>query len=371
MRASCVIVAHEGRIMTLQTDPTAPAISARVRALFPWREVVVPWLVSRTLAASLISVFAWTSSRSQPFGGFAKWDGGWYTHISRFGYGPPPTEGVDSTWPFFPLLPGLMRGFEEIGLGDRLGIVALNQLLFLVALAGVWRLARRHVADRPAALAVWALALFPGAFVFSMIYPSSLFLAASVWAFVFAEERHDITAAVTVAAAALVRPNGIVVAIALVLVLRAWRRIAAVCLPAVILVVTWCALCWHWTGDPFVFYTAKAAWPEVTIVELVRHWPRYAIPHAVLGIAALTAVWFRRRTLPIAHTAFAVLYLVPTLGLGIVGLGRYANECFPPYLAVGDILARLRRRTLAFVFAASIAAEALCAWWVIDESHLP
>ncbi len=354
--------------MTLSTQADA---GTRVRALFPWRAVVVPWLLSRALSAGLIGVFAATTSERVPFGGFAKWDGGWYTHIARVGYGPPPIDGVDSTWPFFPLLPGVMRALDIVGIGDRLGVVILNQLLFLVALAGVWRIAHRHLADRPARLAVWALALFPGAFVFSMIYPSSLFLAASVWAFVFAEERHDVAAAAVVAAAALVRPNGILVAVALVLTLRSWRRVAVVCLPAGILVVVWCALCWHWTGDPFVFYTAKAAWPEVTIVELVQHWPRFAIPHALLGVAALVAVWIRRRDLPVAYSAFAVLYLVPPLALGMVGLGRYANECFPPFLAAGEILDRVTRRVRALAFTACVGAQVLCAWWVIHEAHLP
>ncbi len=345
--------------------------AARVRALLPWPEVVVPWLVSRVLAVALITGFGAFTSESAPLGGFAKWDGGWYTSIARHGYGPPPVDGVDSTWPFFPVLPGLMRGLDTIGVGDRLGIVILNQLLFLVALAGVWRLARRHLAARPARLAVWALALFPGAFVFSMIYPSSVFLAASVWAFVFAEERHDLAAAGAVAVAALVRPNGIVVAVALVLTLRSWRRVAVVCLPALVMVGVWCALLWRWTDDPFVFYTAKAAWPEVTIVELGRHWPRFAIPHAVLGIAAMAVVWARRRALPAAYTAFAVLYLLPSLVLGMVGLGRYANECFPPFLAAGDILDRVSRRTCAFAFTACVGGQVVCAWWVIYRANLP
>jgi hypothetical protein len=357
--------------VTLHTEPAAPSIADRVRAALPWREVVVPWLVSRALAGVLIAGFASITSQSVPFGGFAKWDGGWYTYIARVGYGAPPIDGVDSTWPFFPLLPGLMRGLDIIGLGDRLGIVVLNQLLFLVALAGVWRLARRHLAGRPAALAVWTLALFPGAFVFSMIYPSSLFLAASVWAFVFAEERHDVAAAVAVAAAALVRPNGIVLAVALVFTLRSWRRVAVVCVPGVVLVATWCALCWRWTDDPFVFYTAKAAWPEVTIVELARHWPRFAIPHALLALVALAAVWVRRRALPVAYTAFAALYLLPSLITGIVGLGRYANECFSPFLAAGDILDRVRRRTLVLAFTACVAGQIVCAYWVIYKANLP
>ena len=47
----------------------------------------------------------------------------------------------------------------------------------------------RALATARAARAVWALALFPMAGVFSMLYPSSIYLTASVWAFELGERR--------------------------------------------------------------------------------------------------------------------------------------------------------------------------------------
>ncbi len=94
-------------------------------------------------------------------------------------------------------------------------------------------------------LAVWSLALFPAAFVFSLLYPSAIFLAASVWAFLLVEDRHDGWAGIVVAVAVLTRPNGIVLAVALgiglVVIRRAWRRALVVCGPAVVAVGIWCA----------------------------------------------------------------------------------------------------------------------------------
>src|SRR5437868_3312918 len=84
-----------------------------------------------------------------------------------------------------------------------------------VAVAGVSRLASRRGGPRVAALSVWSLALFPASFVFSMTYPSAIFLAASVWAFVLVEEHHDLAAGLVAVGAALVRPNGLVLAVAL------------------------------------------------------------------------------------------------------------------------------------------------------------
>jgi hypothetical protein len=55
----------------------------------------------------------------------------------------------------------------------------------------------------------------------------------------------------------------------------------------------------------------------------------------------------------------------------MVGLGRYANECFPPFVAAGELLHRARRWLLVTAFAASVAGQALCAWWVIHQHYIP
>src|SRR5204863_7151774 len=140
--------------------------------------------------------------------GFIQLDGVWYTSIARAGYGILPIGDVQTRWPFFPLLPGLLRGFHELGLPDRAVVVLLDQALLLLAFAGVYRLASRRGSQRAAGLAVWAIALFPASFVFSMLYPSAIFLTATVWAFVLAEEHHDIAAGALAAVATMSRPNG-------------------------------------------------------------------------------------------------------------------------------------------------------------------
>src|SRR5919106_776541 len=216
--------------MNVASTRAQPATRAPERLPFlPWREVVLPWFVSRVYSVALIVGAASIGSGGIRATGFAKWDGQWYLAIARFGYGPEPVEGVQTRWPFFPGFPAVVRAVREVGLPDRGTVVVLNQLIFLIALAGVWRIARRYTSARPARLAVWSIALFPGAFLFSMVYPSAIWLALSVWAFILVDERRDVAAAVLVTGAALVRPNGIVLAIALVLVVRTWRRILVVC----------------------------------------------------------------------------------------------------------------------------------------------
>jgi hypothetical protein len=206
-----------------------------------------------------------------------------------------------------------------------------------------------------------------------MVYPSSIFLAITVWAFIFVDDRQDLAAAVLTTGAALVRPNGIVLAVALVFALRSWRRVLIVCAPSVVSVALWCFACYHWTGDAFVFLTSKEGWPEVTIKAFALEPWRYdyVFPHLFLAAAALGALWIVRRRLPAAWTVFTVLYLLPSLGLGMVGLGRYANECFPPFVAAGQILHRSGRWPRVAAFTAAVLGQAVCAWWVIHLQYLP
>jgi hypothetical protein len=342
--------------------------------LFPWRAVVLPWLVSRLLcAAVIVAATSWPFDGGLKFRGFQMWDGVWYTAIARDGYGVLPIGDLQTRWPFFPLLPGIMRGFGEIGLGDQAVTVILNELVLLVAFAGVYRIATRHASAEASVLAVWALALFPASFLFSMIYPSAIFLAATVWAFVLVEDRHDVAAAAVVAVAAIARPNGILLVLAIAVALKSWKRIALVCAPAVVVVTAWCGWLWDRTGDPIVFWNAKSAWPEVSFVDLLTEPWRYdyAWPHFLLGIAAAWVVWRQRRRLPVSWLVWTGLLLLVPMYSGIVGLGRYANECFPPFVAAGQVLERWSPRARWLTFGLSIVGLLFAAVMVIRYDRIP
>jgi Gpi18-like mannosyltransferase len=289
-----------------------------------------------------------------------RWDGAFYLDIARNGYGP--VDIPFPKWPFFPLLPGLIRALSEVA-DDKAAIFVVNQVLFLIALAGVHRLATRHGGRRVATLATWSLALFPASFVFSMTYPSAIFLAASVWAFVLVEDQHELTAGIVAVGAALVRPNGAVLAIALVVaVWPSWRRALLVAVPSVLAVAAWCAYCWDRTGDPLVFLTTKSRWQEITFVGLFAGHVKWSVlPHVLLAIFALGVLVVQRKRLPVSWLVFGALYLIPSLQLGMVGVGRYANECFPPFVGLGQLLARWSVPVRALYFAASTVGLVLFA----------
>jgi hypothetical protein len=187
-----------------------------------------------------------------------------------------------------------------------------------------------------------------------MTYPSAIFLAASVWAFVLVEERHDLAAGLVAVGSALVRPNGLVLVVALVVAVWSWRRAVLVAGPGVVAVVAWCVYCYDRTGDAFVFLTTKSRWHEITFVGLFDGHVKWSVlPHVLLALAALAVLVVQRKRLPIAWLVFGALYLIPSLQLGMVGVGRYANECFPPFVGVGQLLDRFHSRVRLCYFAAS------------------
>jgi hypothetical protein len=348
-------------VAVAERELTTRTFRASMASVVPWSGVVAPWLLSRLVAVTVLLIGVDDPARGSRFVQLVtRWDGAFYFDIARNGYGP--VDLPFPKWPFFPLLPGLIRALGEIA-DDQVAIFVVNQVLFLVALAGVYRIASKHGGPVVARLAVWALALFPASFVFSMTYPSAIFLAASVWAFVLVEEHHDLAAGFVVLGAALVRPNGLVVVLALVVAVRVWRRAALVAAPSVVAVIAWCVYCYDRTGDALVFLTTKSRWEEVTLVGLFEGEVKWSVlPHVVLALGGLAVLVVQRRRLPVAWLVFGALYLIPPLQLGMVGVGRYANECFPLFVGAGQILERWSSRARYAYFAASTLGLVLFAY---------
>lgn len=349
------------------------------RELFPWRSVVAPWLFSRVLV-DLAFVVAASSAFGSGLGltaGFTGWDFGWYRLIAEVGYGTPPIPGVQSPWPFFPLFPAVMRAGGWLGIPSGLSAFLVNHLIFLIAIAGVHRLASRHLSDDAARLSVWALVLFPGSVSFSLGYPSAIFLAASVWAFLCLERGLDASAALLGVVATMVRPNGVITVAAMGLfILRfpAWasfRRAVLVALPSAVALGLWCWQLQRWTGDPFAFWTAKAAWDELTIVEFIRTHDHAGLVHVVMGVAVIGALVGGRKRLPFAWVAMVAAYLVPPALFAVVGVGRYASESFPVAMAAGDALERCSLKVRVCTLISSAIGQLAFSIMVVRSHFVP
>lgn len=326
---------------------SSTAVDDRVTPRSP---VVVAFAVSRVV--SIVTLVAAYCIRSRRFTlqGLALFDGGWYHFIAELWYGPQPVGvGRQTTWPFFPLLPGIGHLAMWLHLNSRVVMVLVSNGALLLALFGVRRLVAATAGPTVADNAVWVTALFPASFVFSMVYPDALFLMASVWAFVMLREHRYWSTGALAAVAAMCRPNGIIMVVALAVGLltqrpTSWRRLPMTIAPAVVAVGAWGLWLWHRAGDPFIFWQAKSAWHEVTLVDAVVHHPAHALPHIACAVAVVVALVLERHRLPLAWQVFAALWLLPSLILAVVGMGRYSNECFPAMAAIALVLSRFPRR---------------------------
>jgi hypothetical protein len=333
---------------------------------------VRPFVASRVLSGALIVAMATVAGHRVARQGFARWDGRWYLAIARHGYPAVIPHGRQSVWAFFPLFPALMRLVGTLGVPLQLAGVLITHVAFLLALVGLHRLMSRSFSARATTCAVWIVALFPTAFVFSMLYPSAIFLAASVWGFVFLSDRHDLSAAAAAVVATLGRPNGIVLVIALACAIGMnARRLVRVCTPAVGALLAWMVYNLARTGDALAFFHAKHAWRELTLVGLLTRNRIAGTVHLLLAGAAVAAIVAVRDRIPRSWWMLTALYLLPSLALGIIGMGRYAGECFPPFAAGGELLARSRRPARVAVFAVLVVAQVLFAYWVIARRHVP
>jgi len=303
---------------------------------------------------------------------FAAWDSGWYFDIAQRGYYWSPSG--QSSLAFFPLYPMLMRALAwPFGGSDRAlwtaGIVLSYASLFL-GLTVLHRLSETTLGDREAARrTVLYVAVFPFAYFFTQVYTESLFLLTSVCAVAAAVASRWGWAGVLGALAALTRPNGILVAVPLVLLALAGRpriaelarRAAAVALVPLGL-AAFCAFAWRLSGDPLGWLHAQARWgytvgnrPWVELMRLVDGLERhglygyffsdplapYYFVHGLVALAfvALTPLVFTRLG-PALGAYVAVSLYVPLTGNALEGVGRYAATLFPAFMLLGTIRSR-------------------------------
>jgi hypothetical protein len=215
-------------------EQTAPVLVARPRivAAVGWLRahawLVGWWLAGRVLviaAALAVHVFGpvgWirTVERAHALGPLEAWDGRWYRMVAASGYLLVPGRQSDPA--FFPLFPVVLRGGHALGLGyATTGLVVAN-LGLLGALAAFHRLSRELLGEALAHRATTYLAVFPFGYVFSMVYPESIVVALIALAALAALRGRWLWAAVCAALAALARPEGLFLALPLLVI--AWQQ---------------------------------------------------------------------------------------------------------------------------------------------------
>jgi hypothetical protein len=250
-----------------------PAQSERAVA---YSRIAFWWAGSRLVvlgAALIVQALGWPrrswypSLSDEPLALLRAWDGRWYTTVAERGYLVLPRHQSDPA--FFPLYPMLMNGLHALGVPRFYGGLLLANLGFLLGLLALYELARTWMAERDARRTAVYAALFPFGFVFSMVYPESIVLAAIAFAGAFAARRQWLLAGVAAFLAALGRPEGAF--LALPLAVLAWRRwpLAPAAERARALWATLAAPAaigglavyqWSSVGDPLAFSHAQRMW---------------------------------------------------------------------------------------------------------------
>src|SRR5439155_4996230 len=140
------------------------------------------------------------SVTTQPFALLRAFDGRWYAFVATHGYLVLPRHQSDTA--FFPLYASLLHVLHLSGLGILAAGVALSNLALLGGLVALYELARCWLPEADARRTAVYAALFPLGYVFSMVYPESLVLAACALAGLLAWRGRWTGAAVAAAAAA-------------------------------------------------------------------------------------------------------------------------------------------------------------------------
>lgn len=220
-------------IDTATTDTGAetpdPSPSTDIRWIDGLRPVAMGWLVARALmvVAHLIGKVAVSGAdpaRNQYrlLDGLIMWDGSFYRDIAVTWY----NTGRPDWSRFFPMFPGLGRVLgPTFGGRPDIALVLVNNIAAFFAALLVWRLTIEVTGDRAAASRVaWLIALVPPAFVLTLAYTEGLAIVFAAGTLLMAHRRRFVAAGVFAFLAALLRPVGGLILVAILFELWAVRR---------------------------------------------------------------------------------------------------------------------------------------------------
>ena len=365
-----------------------------------WRTPLAAWVVSRALV--MAALVAGSLLLGEPDSGTADgvpralalaggWDTVWYLDIARDGYARDPAGigAVPTDAAFFPGVPLIAAGAAWAGLNPFLSVLAVSNLAFLGALAGLHALVRARAGDAAARYAVWALALLPTAMVASLAYGEGIVLALAVLAALAASRGRWATAALVAGAAPILRAPAMLVP--LLVSLTALRapgrrrplRAVLVALPGVAVLAAWLAWMWAARGSPLLPFRAQEAWggrpvigwvtaapewvPDVVDLVSLRMTADAAVALRDIGFGALYAallvrLWRREGGIAAPPVAYSLACLaLPLTTFGPTALSRYGLLAFPLAWSLGDWVREHPRTRIPLIAAAAPVTVALVA----------
>jgi Gpi18-like mannosyltransferase len=140
-----------------------------------------------------------------------RWDTNWYIRIGQVGY-----DIGNGTTNFPPLYSFLIGVLGRLLMGQyMLASLLISSVAYIVALVYLYRLTLRHFNEVTARYTLLFMVTFPSAFFLASGYTESLYLALTLAAFYYAEEKRWYLAAFLVALAGITRIQGIILVLPL------------------------------------------------------------------------------------------------------------------------------------------------------------
>ncbi len=295
--------------------------------------------------------------RDQPL---TMWDGQWYLGIASDGYHSTLVRGGHD-YAFFPAWPALIRATSLLPFDPGTSAVIAANGLFVLAAVALWRLVAGRFDTATASAATALLAFSPPAFVFSLAYSESLFLALACLQFAVAAG--SLWRGPIAALATLTRITGLAVVASAAYELwgtprTAWRGALAAVIGGIGGFVAWWLFIAVLSGDPLGYLGASSRWihenPVVYLLKFTWNWPVRVIAWcAFVGVViAGTALLYRRDGGLFVYAAVAlVIAMLPLIAGGFVhSLPRYAVLAFPAFAGLADRLGRRGSATLLVIF---------------------
>jgi hypothetical protein len=361
-------------------------------------ETLLPFAVARVIVLSALGMAHFVVDRTHPSSpgvalrvhqGLLAWDAGWYETIARTGYAPLGSQSLR----FFPGLPLVTHVVAYVpGVSDGAAAVVIANVAAFAATAMLFVLARRELGDRAVARrSIWLLSLLPSAFVLVMGYAESMLLLFAIGCFLAlrpgrpsAAGPRFVVAAVLAFAAALTRPIGVLLVVAVAAeLIRWWPRLQrngrlaglGACIAPFLGLFAFLAWSSHVVGDWWAplrvqlqnSHHGGLQDPVSTLYHdatgLLHHHVGTAlhVPWVVLALAMLVVCW---RRLPAPYTLFAAAVLaVAVSGSNLDSFERYALSAFPLSMAAATLLTRPTiERAVLSLLGAALAGYALLAF---------
>lgn len=236
-------------------------------------------VASRAVSTTLMLWFgarqpanAWTGANPDLFEFSRIWDSHWYRIIAEVGYPtelPMTEEGHvgENAFAFMPVFPLIVRALMVLtGVPFAYVSVAVSLAAFVVFIFLADRLFRRLVGDKAALWAVAIVAFSPVSPVYQVGYAESLGMVFLTLVLLGLVERRPLLVAVAIPLAALTRPLGAPLALALALLtVIKWRSadrkpLVLLTLLASVSTAVWPATAWLMTGRLTAYLDTEFAW---------------------------------------------------------------------------------------------------------------